>query len=280
MRSMTYFGMMAARFTNGSINTMTRIALALLLCLALTCGFGCDSGGKSKSASTADEKSAAARDLKIPGPGEIILDDDLHRALFRFNPDYSGLAQIGRGPTGEIVDLTIVRCDVSDLRGLTNLRLSVLEASQNPIEDLRPLEGMLLKTLYLVGTKVHDVGPLAGMPLESLWLNDAPVEDISPLKDIPLESLTLEGTRVRDLRSLNGSRLLRLNIANTPLTDLTPLKGMSLTRLVFDVARIKKGLDVVRAMSSLNQLGVDLKTVMAPAVFWQKYDADGLGEQR
>ena len=259
---------------------MTRISPALFLLLMLAAACGCDSDGKSKSTLADDEKTSAARELKIPGPGEIILDDDLHRALARFNPNYDGQARIRRGPKGEIVDVTIAGSGVSDLSGLTNLRLSVLEASDNPIEDLRPLGDMPLKTLYLVRTNVHDLSPLEGLPLEMLWLNDTPVEDISPLKDAPLVSLTLAGTKVSDLSPLPRSRLQRLHIGGTPVSDLTPLEGLTLTRLVFDPGRIEKGLDVVRKMTTLNELGLDMNTRMRPEEFWNLYDSGGLRAKR
>lgn len=259
---------------------MTRIATALLLLLTLAAAVGCDPGGESKPGSAPDEKPAANRPPRIPGPGEIVLEQDLHVALARFNPAYNGQAQVKLGLSGEIVDVTIVGCGVSDLSGLTNLRLNVLEASQNPIEDLRPLKNMPLNVLYLGGTNVRDLSPLAGLPLDSLWLDDTPVEDIGPLKETPLVSLTLKGTIVRDLRPLNGNRLLRLNIKNTRVTDLTSLEGMRLTRLVFDPRRIKKGLDVVRKMTTLNELGLDLNTLMRPEQFWKRYDSGELGAKR
>ena len=259
---------------------MTRIAHTLLLLLTLIVACGCDSDEKSTSAPAGETKITAARQPKIPGPGEIVIAADLHVALARFNPDYNRQAKFQLGLKGDIVDVTIKRCQVSDLRGLTNLRLSVFEASHNPIEDLRPLKDMPIKKLYLVGTKVRDLSPLKGMPLNSLWLNDTPVEDIGPLKDTPLVSLTLAGTRVSDLSPLPRGKLERLHIGGTPVSDLTPLAGMQLTRLVFDPRRIKKGLDVVRNMTTLKELGLDLNTRMRPEEFWKLYDSDKLGAQR
>lgn len=255
---------------------MIRFPPALLLLLMFTAAGGCDSADESKSTSAPDEKPATTREPKIPGPGEIVLEQDLHVALARFNSEYNGQAQVKLGLSGEIVDVTIAGCGVSDLSGLTNLRLNGLEARQNAIDDLRPLKDMPLRVLYLGSTNVRDLSPLAGLPLDSLWLDDTPVEDIGPLKETPLVSLTLKGTLVSDLRSLNGSRLLRLNIENTSVTDLTSLEGMRLTRLVFDPRRIKKGLDVVRKMTTLNELGLDLNTLMRPEQFWKRYDSGEL----
>lgn len=81
-----------------------------------------------------------------------------------------------------------------------------------------------------------------------VWLNGCPVSNIAPLKGLPLKSLTLHLTRVVDLSPLSGSSLERLHIGETPVEDLTPLLGLHLTRLVFTPDRIKKGLEVVKAM--------------------------------
>ena len=68
------------------------------------------------------------------------------------------------------------------------------------------------------------------------------------------------------------------------MSDLTPLKGLLLTRLVFDPARIEQGLDIVRTMPSLRELGVEMRTdtntLMAPAVFWQQYSQGTLVAKR
>jgi internalin A len=62
--------------------------------------------------------------------------------------------------------------------------------------------------------------------------------------------------------------LERLHIGNTPVRDLTPLAGLKLTRLIFDPARITNGLDGIRQMASLKELGTTLETRMPPDQFW------------
>ena len=60
------------------------------------------------------------------------------------------------------------------------------------------------------------------------------------------------------------------------MTDLTPLGSLHLKRLIFTPSRIKKGLDVVRKMSSLEELGTRFDDKaddkMPPAAFWELYD--------
>ncbi len=46
---------------------------------------------------------------------------------------------------------------------------------------------------------------------------------------------------------------------------------MSLTRLIFTPNNIHKGLDIVKGMSSLQEIGTTLENKIPPAVFWEKY---------
>ncbi|MEM6916250.1 MAG: hypothetical protein AAF491_06745, partial [Verrucomicrobiota bacterium] len=57
------------------------------------------------------------------------------------------------------------------------------------------------------------------------------------------------------------------------VSDLSPLQGLPLTRLVFDPEDIKKGIDAVKAMPTINQIGTkfedDANDLKPAAVFWQ-----------
>ena len=69
-------------------------------------------------------------------------------------------------------------------------------------------------------------------------------------------SLTLHRTLVEDLSFVRKLPVIqRLHIGETLITDLTPLKGVNLTRLVFSPERIKRGLDVVKRLSNLREIG-------------------------
>lgn len=114
-----------------------------------------------------------------------------------------------------------------------------------------------------------------------LWLNETPVADISSLADSPLMSLTLEGTSVSDLRPLSGvSSLRRLHIGRTKVRDLTPLKRLQLTRLVFSPKNIRVGLETVRNMKTLTEVGTTLDSRMPPQQFWKLYDQENLEKSR
>ena len=162
---------------------------------------------------------------------------------------------------------------VADLAQLKGMKLEKLYLNNTPINDLAPLAGMPLKELMLVGTKVKDLKALKGTPLQSLWLNGTQVADISPLAGCPLVSLTLEGTKVADLRPLaRMTSLKRLHIGQTPVSDLTPLRHLKLERLVFTPKNIKKGLDDIRNMKSLTEIGTTLEMIMPANEFWSRLD--------
>lgn len=165
--------------------------------------------------------------------------------------------------------------DLSPLKG--NTTLTELYLSATNVEDISPLKGLPIQQLNLVGCRVTDLTPLAGMPLQMLWLTDLPVTDISPLAQTPVISLTLHRSKVEDLTPLARTRLERLHIGETPVKDLTPLAGLPLTRLIFTPANIEKGIDAVRGMPSIREIGSAFEdgrdTRLAPTDFWAKYDA-------
>ena len=170
-----------------------------------------------------------------------------------------------------LTQLYIEDTDVEDLSPLKGMPLVKLYLNNAKVKDIKPLHGMPLEALNLLGTGVDDLTPLRGMPLKYLWLNQTPVSDISALSDCPLVSLTLHKARVKDLSPLANSSLKRLHIGETPVTDLTPLKGLTLTRLIFTPGRIVKGIEIVRNMKSIREIGPSFENRMAPSRFWSLY---------
>lgn len=167
----------------------------------------------------------------------------------RDNPEYGGAGQF------EVRDGRIVAAG--------------LAGQKTP--NLAALVGQPIERLDAAGAGVADLEPLRGAPLRMLWLNDCPVRDMAPLADCPLVSLTLADTNVADLSPLANVRTLeRLHIAGAPPTDLRPLAGLTLTRLVFDAAAVTDGLDAIRQMPTLRELGPDLEHLLPPAAFWAR----------
>jgi len=162
---------------------------------------------------------------------------------------------------------------VVDLTPLKGMKLEKLYLNNTAVSDQTPLAGMPLTELMLVGTKVKNIMALKGAPLQMLWLNETQVADISPLAGCPVTSLTLEGTKVADLKPLSKMMSLkRLHIGQTPVSDLTPLRHLKLERLVFTPGNIRKGLDDVRNMKTLTEIGTTLETLMPANEFWARYD--------
>lgn len=195
--------------------------------------------------------------------------------------------------------LDISDTGVSDLSPLEGMPLEELYAERTRITDLSPLAGLPLKALYLNDTPVSDLTPVAGMSFQQLnlvdtqvadlewcrstpsigifWLRSTPVTDLSPLEDVTMTSLDVQDTAVADLSPLSNMQdLRRLNIAGTAVTDLWPLADLQLTRLVFTPSKIERGIEVVRNMPSLTQLGTQFEVesdAIPAAEFWKRYDA-------
>ncbi len=165
--------------------------------------------------------------------------------------------------------------DLSPLVGMENLQKLYIDKSN--VKDLTPLKGLPIQELNMVGTRISDISALKGMPLKMLWLTDLPVKDISALAGSPLVSVTLHRTKVEDVSPLAKTQIQRIHIGGTPVTDLSSLANLPLTRLVFDPAKITKGIDGIRGITTMTQIGTkfeqDLNTLLPPTQFWPKYDA-------
>jgi Leucine-rich repeat (LRR) protein len=150
------------------------------------------------------------------------------------------------------------RGKLSDLSPLKGMQLTYLDCGWSPpLADLSPLEGMPLTDLYCGGTKILDLSPLKGIRLTRLWCQDTPVSGLSPLRGMSLNALDCSGTRV---------------------DDFSPLEGMSLTDVCFTPRRIKTGMDVIRQMKSVRNIGIAWQKRISPDEFWKKYDAGEFGK--
>lgn len=175
-----------------------------------------------------------------------------------------------------IEELYLEGTAVRDLRPVKSLPLRTLWLNKTPVVNLLPLDGLPLTQLNLLETKVTDLSPLAGMPLETLWLNKTQVGDLTPLVNCPLVSLTLHGTPVNEISlARRWPTLQRLHIGETEITDLRPLEGLRLTRLIVTPQKITQGWDVIRNMSTLQELDIELREPQrwTPDEFWRRFDA-------
>lgn len=214
----------------------------------------------------------------------------------------AGITDLSPLQVGEFELIGLAENPIADLAPLKGMALSVLDLEGTQVADLSPLAGMPLRSLWLnrapvadltplknapllselslLGTKVTDLTPLSGLPLESLWLNETPVTDVTPITSCPLVTLTLHKTPVTDISGLAKVQTLqRLHLGESGVTDLRPLAGLRLTRLIVTPSRIQEGWDVVRGMTSLRELDVELRESdpkWTPEEFWKRFDAGEL----
>jgi hypothetical protein len=163
----------------------------------------------------------------------------------------------------------------SDLSPLKGMPLTTLDCSHTQVSDLSPLRGMLLTFLHCGGTPVSNLSPLKGMPLTLLRCECTKASDLSPLAGMPLSILYCDNTHVADLSSLRGMPLTDLRFFATLVSNLSPLEGMNLTTIVFTPKNMTKGMDAIRQMKSLKNIGISAENngIFPPAEFWKKYDA-------
>ena len=172
--------------------------------------------------------------------------------------------------------LFIENTRVETLRDLDDAKLMELRLNNSPIQSLKGLEGQPLENLYAVRTRITEVSPIRSSNLKQLWLSESPVSDVSGLAGLPLVSLTLHRTLVEDVTFVRQLPVLqRLHIGETLIEDLSPLAGVNLTRLVFTPSRIKRGINVVRSLYGLREIGTVFddagRDLTSPEVFWVKY---------
>ena len=171
--------------------------------------------------------------------------------------------------------LTLTGCrGIRDITPLAGMPLTDVNLTQTHVRDISPLAGLELKHLYLSFTQVTDLSPLKDMPLEGLWLGKTSVMDLSTLKGLHLSTLWLhDSEKITDLSALAGMPLEDLAINGTKVNDLTPLKGMALKSFSFTPRNITRGLELVRAMTSLREIGINHEQRIQAADFWKRFDA-------
>lgn len=256
---------------------------------------GAEDSGPKKRPWTEPELHEAlyAKNPGYNGGGQFKIESGLVLAAALPGCNVSDISPLAGMP---LLQLDLQNNPVRDLSPLKDALLTHLYLDGTQVDDLSPLKDAALEELYLNGargvssiealkgqplkllnlfqTGVHDLNPLRGAPLESLWLNETPVSDISALAGAPLVTITLHRTQVADLSPLaKCPTLQRIHAGETPVADLSPLKDLNLTRLIFPPNSIKKGLDEIRKMQTLSELGVTLEQKMWPSDFWQAFEA-------
>ena len=173
-----------------------------------------------------------------------------------------------------LTELYLEETLVKDLSPLAGMPLKKLHINKTSVTDLTPLAGMTLQELNLNGSEVESLAGLEGVKIDTLWLPHTKVADLTPITESELQSLDLEDTLVGSLEPLKEMKTLRrLHIASTAVTDLTPLADLKLDRLLLTPSKITAGMDVIRNMPSIKELGSSIEAKMPAAQFWTLYDA-------
>jgi serine/threonine protein kinase len=161
--------------------------------------------------------------------------------------------------------------NLSTVKGLP--RLSDLACYGGANTDLTPVAGLPLRTLTLSGNwELTNLAPLRGMRLTGFACDNSLVADLSPLSGMPLTYLVCHVTQVADLSPLQGMPLELLHCDRTRVKDLSPLAGMKLKRLSFTPIPGLKGIEVIRAMDSLVEIGSAYDKIISSKEFWKQYD--------
>jgi outer membrane murein-binding lipoprotein Lpp len=170
-----------------------------------------------------------------------------------------------------------------DLSAVKGLPLSDLACFGSGITNtnLIPISGMPLHTLWLTGNwELTNLEPLKGMPLTFFTCDNTQVADLSPLSGMPLTCLICHVTKVADLSPLKGMPLEELYCDRTLITDLSPLAGMKLKKLCFTPNPELKGLQAIRQMNSLVEIGTGEGKMISSDKFWKQYDEGAFSSPR
>jgi len=173
-----------------------------------------------------------------------------------------------------LTSLSLYMTQVTDLALLSQLKLTSLSFGRTGVTDLSPLKHMKLTQLDLHESNVTELAPLKGMPLTSLNIYGTQVTDLTPLQGMSLTELDCARAKISDLSPLQGMPLTKLFCHESQVSDLSPLKGMPLEQIRLTPKNITKGMDVLRAMTSLKTIGINTpETHYWPAdQFWERFD--------
>ena len=172
--------------------------------------------------------------------------------------------------------LVLTNSKVFDAKPLQGLPLTTLLLNSTPLADLTGLLGLPLLELDVSNTKISHLAALAGMPLEQLSINRTSIKDLAPLKSMRLTTLQMDRVPVSDLKPIAKMPLTYLVISGTEIRDVSLLKELSLERLVLPNIKGLKGLEALKNMGSLSEIGYDPNPEIrgqTPAAFWKKIEA-------
>ncbi len=222
---------------------------------------------------------------------QIFIDKVADLSPIRALPELGKLHCLFRQKTTQRIDLSSLNgtrihmlktvVGTIDLSTVKGLPLTDLACFGSGVTNLTPISGMPLHTLWLTGNwELTNLEPLKGMPLTFFTCDNTQVADLSPLYGMRLTGLICHVTKVADLSPLKGMPLEELTCDRTLITDLSPLAGMKLKRLSFTPKPELKGLQAIRQMNSLAEIGTGNGKMISSSEFWKQYDEGAFSSPR
>ncbi len=215
-------------------------------------------------------------------PQDDIPDKNLAAAI-REALDLSSNAPILPEKLAGLIELTAVRKDIQDLKGLEQATaLNSLNLYGNNITDITYISNLTqLTELSLSSNKITDLTPLANLTqLENLWLNNNritefttlirltnlsnlslasnPLSDISHLSEMTqLKRLFLGVCQISDISPLSDmQKLTSLDLVGNEIIDITPLSGMTELRVLWIDFNHIKDITPLQNMTRMNILAM------------------------
>jgi tetratricopeptide (TPR) repeat protein len=120
---------------------------------------------------------------------------------------------------------------------------------------------------------LQNLGPLKGLPLRVLVAPSGPYSDLTPLQGMPLTYLDISLSGVTKITALAAiPTLSKLYMGRLRIADVRPLAKLPLEELIFSPGSVTTGMEVLRAMTSLQQAGNTPGKMLPIGQFWSGFD--------
>lgn len=156
--------------------------------------------------------------------------------------------------------LTLFSCDITDIEGLRNATIEILDLRGNPIKSVSPLGGNVhLQELTMSYSDVEDISPLVGCTsLHAITITNSKLVNIAPLSKIPaVTSADFCGNLITEVPPLKDTKLEWLGLSQNRLTDISGLKGtISMTGVDLRTNMIRD-ISILETLPSLEYINID-----------------------
>ena len=192
--------------------------------------------------------------------------------------DLKGVADLTPLEGMPLTSLNLDGCShLTSLKGIEGMKLTdLILNSCHSLASLRGIEGMKLTSLRLYNcSSLTNLKGIEGMKLTSLSLEGcSSLTSLRGIEGMPLTDLNLSKcSSLTSLKGIEGMPLTTFRFEGSGVTDLTPMTGMTIKALTFQPKNITKGIEIIRGMKNIREIGTIWNHLMKPDEFWKKYDA-------